>query len=155
MVSVSTWMIKLHLKHVSSCFLCCSDPNSWYHSKLHCSLTLTSWHPIMSYLFWRHKICGLIKQHCLFSFFEHEFTLTGWNLSQHFCLKVLSLSLAFNSSRSSNVQNQERSRLCALSAVMKTSTSVSLAPFWRSPKLPGSFSLPPLEGERSRNLAWS
>lgn len=33
--------------------------------------------------------------------------------------------------------------------------SISLTPFWRSQKLPGSFCLPPSEGERGRNLTWS
>lgn len=76
-------------------------------------------------------------------------------LSQHLCLEVLFVSLGSDSGKSSNVQNQERSRLCVLPPVMKTSTSVSLAPFWRSQNLSGSFSLPPSEGERGRSLTQS
>lgn len=105
------------------------DKTLIHHFKLHCSLLQTS-DNIWVYF---GEVNLIKKQHCVY----HEFTLTGHRPSEVHSWEPFTSALRFcpcllsESSKSSNVQSRDTSRLCALPPVMKTSTSFSLAPFWR------------------------
>lgn len=104
------------------------------------------------FMLWR-KICRLIKQHCFLTWILRDRLHSCHSTSVlRFCLCLLALTPV--SLQMSKTRREADFAFC-LPWWKHLPLSLFLAPFWRSPNLSGSFSLPPSEGERGRSLTQS